>query len=175
MSKLDKNDIAALKDATQDWGIESYRPDTALGIERLRIIDLLDTIEALQQEVKDGELKLDALTRVYNLEQHENEQLKGQIAVKNEFILGLTKSIKNALEADGTCRLIVGIDTIERAEQVLSTNTEEYHNPADVEALKMAREALVIFEKVALPLRWEQQAKQAITAIDKAIGGGKGE
>ncbi len=60
-------------------------------------------------------------------------------------------------------------------EQTLSTDAgKDYHNPADIEALKKAREALgqATYTEELLP-NWEYKkiVYEAIEAIDKVIGG----
>jgi uncharacterized coiled-coil DUF342 family protein len=122
------------------------------------IQELIDEIEALQQE---------------------KEQLKTQVAVMREALTEAIYYIKlGGLSSIGsinnTYKAHISVSSIEKWEKVLSNNTIDYHNPADVEALKKAREALgqATYTEELLP-DWEYKkiVYEAIEAIDKVLGG----
>jgi hypothetical protein len=57
-------------------------------------------------------------------------------------------------------------------ELILDNIIQDYHNPADVEALRKAREALIDAEPYT-QYSAEARVHEAIAEIDKAIGGGQ--
>ena len=109
----------------------------------------------------------------------ENEQLQAQAARMRDVLDELTS------ELDYAHLLENGIEwdkhkskTFDGALELLKNIPADYHNPADVEALRKAREALQYYADVK---RWgtvnlqyvptPEVAKKALAAIDKAIGG----
>lgn len=119
-------------------------------------IDLIDTIEALQQE---------------------NEQLRAHVARMRGMLFELNEIAKdyapwgNRYNGKG-----IG-DIIQSADKLLDANTvQAYHNPADVEALRKAREAINGYS--TCPYCWgvNGHAKgckfyEALQNIDVLIGG----
>ena len=134
-----------------------------------QVLDLFDTIEALRQE---------------------NEQLQAQVArvrealecVESDFIdgVGIVACAfcgkESAKERGHQEFCVVG-------KALISIDTTDYHNPADVEALRKAREALCKgISELKVHCKYfdntpEEDAciamHEAILEIDKAIGGGK--
>lgn len=94
--------------------------------------------------------------------QHENEQLKAQAAVMREAL----KSIYY-----GPFPLHKGY--VEILEEALSTDTgKDYHNPADVEALKKAKYALeCLIKHYTGPAFSLLKYGKVIETIDKVLGG----
>lgn len=125
-----------------------------------RVLDLYDTIEALQQE---------------------NEQLRAQVAAMREALEEATETIENIYERD--------TPQTEKYRDILNVGTTDYHNPADVEALRKAREALDYWRElygIGLEvLNWHMNGDvetfdsfydssgtyEALAEIDKVIGG----
>jgi len=111
--------------------------------------DLFDTIEALQQE---------------------NEQLRAQVARMRGMLFELNEIAKdyapwgNRYNGKG-----IG-DIIQNADKLLDANTvQAYHNPADVVALRKAREVLYNLRMDDYP--GFSAICEALAAIDKVIGG----
>lgn len=127
--------------------------------------NLFDTIEALQQE---------------------NEQLRAQVARMRDVLDELTSELdyahllENGIEWDKNTS-----PAFDAALDLLnSIKYGDYHNPADVEALRKAREALVecidalelcthneLCKIAVSPYDMIRDAKEALAEIDKAIGG----
>lgn len=141
------------------------------------IMDLICTIEALQ---------------------HENEQLRAQVArmreacIKGFSFLSLLFHRADIRNWDdiGMCSVKDvkhAMDELENAYKSIDT-VQDYHNSADAEALRKAREALTttlkgIDNKKIIPAnadaaielwRHKQQIYKALAEIDKAIGGCQG-
>ena len=112
--------------------------------------------------------------------QQENEQLKAQVArVKNAI-----QYVLYHLRRGGKSWII------DKLEPAISDTPAEYHNPADVEALRKAREALDYWRELYgigfEVLNWHMNGNtepfdsfydnsgtyEALAEIDKAIGGG---
>lgn len=113
--------------------------------------NLFDTIEALQQE---------------------NEQLRAQVARMRDVLDELTS------ELDYAHLLENGIEwdkhkskTFDGALELLKNIPADYHNPADVEALRKAREAIKAAWGDGSVNAAMDKASEALAAIDKAIGG----
>jgi phage shock protein A len=109
---------------------------------------LFDTIEALQAE---------------------NEQLQAQVAELRDSLKWL-KSISFSHEDD--LEQWPSQETREPIEHALSNSMGvDYHNPADVEALRKAREALYAARVDVLTKETDELARDAVEAIDALIGG----
>lgn len=91
----------------------------------------------------------------------ENEQLQAQVARMWEALEEATETIENIYEKD--------TPQTEKYRDMLNSSTQiEYHNPADVAALKQAREAFRFFkEDMENPT---VTIDEAIAAIDKMGG-----
>ena len=96
-----------------------------------------------------------------------------------EVLENCVEELKGYREEHGDYSHEIQGDYLYDAIKLVSTNTvQDYHNPADVEALRKAREALQYYADVK---RWgtvnlqyvptPEVAKKALAAIDKAIGG----
>jgi len=154
------------------------------------LLDYVDTIEALQQEVKGWEQRYDELDAGHSKlfkdfcrMKQENERL--QIACDMQLKANLVQvDENNKLQAQNgamveAIRYVLyhlrrGGESwiIEKLEPVLSDAPTDYHNLADVAALKRAREAL-IKAKVYDQFTNSEAVKdidEALAAIDK-IGG----
>jgi cell division protein FtsB len=112
--------------------------------EQLKSTILLDVVNSGIVKTYDGSA-LDKADQYIERLEKENEQLQAQNAVMRE-----------ALEQNH----IKGY-----AEIILSDTPTDYHNPADVEALKQARD---IFKAIKVPYK---PIDDVLAAIDKAIGG----
>lgn len=105
------------------------------------VINLIDAIEALHQEI----------------EKQQAQAAKMREALK--LIAGYSKKKCFAFIKD-------------IAEEALTSDTgKDYHNPADVEALKQAREALEITSDCRCRVDSECTRCEALAAIDKVLGG----
>ena len=122
------------------------------------IANLCDTIEALQQDNADWQKRYEELdagnSRLYKdfcgLKQ-ENEQLKAQ-----------NKALNNALEKE-----LKEIGPIAK-EMILKYLQADYHNPADVEALKQAKEAIEHhLNKAKIGIGGGDDLREALAAINK--------
>jgi hypothetical protein len=138
---------------------------TVAPVDVKRVLDLYDTIEALQQE---------------------NEQLQAQAAQMREAcILGYSYLSLIFHRADIKNWNEVGMCSVKDIKHVLNElesaykggNTPaDYHNPADVEALRKAREAIQRAKENFEPYgEYEYDVRydleEALAEIDKAIGG----
>jgi len=101
----------------------------------LTILDLICTIEALQQE---------------------NEQLRAQVAKLQEVLRGIEKEYVNDFTDE---ELDEGLCSRDNAilnywvRPVLNYGTVDYHNPADVEALRKAIVFTIVQEHMKLSLK----------------------
>jgi hypothetical protein len=175
------SDITKTSLSTEEF--ENIKTLDHAGLYKYRLIATWEHGCRLDCEELDSLYRHD-LDRLHN----ENEQLKGQ-AAKYKAVL---KSINKYLQEDAKCTCentengLIDCATckmLENVGDVLSTNTEEYHNPADVEALQQ------IMKIISESIDWIKNAEcrddldgvcarldEALVAIDKAIdGGGKGE
>jgi len=130
--------------------IKRMKDDTEASVSIEAAMNLVDTIEALQQE---------------------NEQLQAQVAELRDNLKWL-KSISFSHEDD--LERWPSQETRESIEYALSESAGmDYHNPADVETLRKVREALIL-SKIHTESCFTTVHKvvdKALTAIDKAIGG----
>jgi FtsZ-binding cell division protein ZapB len=170
---------------------------------------LFDTIEALQQENNGWRERYDELdaghSRLFKdfcKLQQENEQLRAQVARMMEALESIKRLDKTEYTYYGARARNKNGELppdgerwktpMEIAMGVLSTDIDQdYHNSADVEALRKAREALIDYKTFLESFQCTcepsnetypgvccerccrlNQAKQALAAIDKAIGGG---
>jgi hypothetical protein len=131
--------------------------------------DLLDTIEAQRQEIELSHQIIDNMDFEYKKLHQENEQLQTQNAQMRNAIYYVLYHLKRGDESWIKDRL----------EPAIEDTSTDYHNPTDIEALKLAREAL---DK--LKTKFEQYrrvygsigaeamsevAGEALTAIDKVV------
>jgi predicted nuclease with TOPRIM domain len=151
-------------------------------IKNKTVVNLIDTIKALQQEneqynqdrINAQGLWAEACEDVIKLQQ-ENEQLRAQVARMRDVLDELTSELdyahllENGIEWDKHKSKI-----FDGALELLKNIPADYHNPADVEALRKAREALTIvsdyYSNVLNMAAWKT-VKEALAAIDKVIGG----
>jgi cell division protein FtsB len=157
------------------------------GMERLTTEQIADIKEyfSRSKEVKTSSLAMklshDGLKLIDTIEalQQENEQLRAQVAELRDSLKWL-KSISFSHEDD--LEQWPSQETREPIEHALSNSMGvDYHNPADVEALRKAREALKqgINQLEKYINRFEQtleedaciEMHEAVVEIDKAIGG----
>jgi phage shock protein A len=106
--------------------------------------EMLNQIEALQQEI---------------------EQLQAQAARMREA-LEYYADIKRWSEVN-----LIYVPSPDKARKALSATPTDYHNPADVEALRKAREALYAARVDVLTKETDELARDAVEAIDALIGG----
>jgi len=148
--------------------------------------NLFDTIEALQQENNDWQelyYELYAghsrLFKDFCKLQQENEQLRAQVARMREALDELTSELdyahllQNGIEWDKHKSV-----AFDKALDILNMKPIDYHNPADVEALRKAREAIQkAYDNYELIGEYEYDIssylEEALAEIDRAIGGGQ--
>jgi hypothetical protein len=136
-------------------------------------INLIDTIEALQQE-NDNNLEPDIKSYKLTIDMRDEliEQLKAQAMLKDTNLRDLAEIARGYANH---CERLVD-DILKDTEKCLAGSSAEYHNPADMAALKQASEALkMTWSETDEP--WEiaqEKAHEAIATIDKQIGGGEG-
>jgi hypothetical protein len=122
-------------------------------------LELIDTIESMQQDIEQ------LLAQVARMRE---ACIKGfsflsllfhRADIRNWDDIGMcsVKDVKHAM------------DELENAYKSIDT-VQDYHNPADVEALRKAREALIDAEPYT-QYSAEARVHEAIAEIDKAIGG----
>jgi hypothetical protein len=99
-------------------------------------------------------------------QQQENERLKAQNGAMREALETPIKSLESYGSHDNP---ISPWSLISQARQVITTPTT-YHNPADVEALKLARGVLDDCKHYGLRVGAFVDIVHAIEAIDKAVG-----
>jgi cell division septum initiation protein DivIVA len=99
----------------------------------------------------------------------ENEQLQAQVARMREAIQEFADTA-NILTGSNESIIAEG-STYWKFKQVLSDTPAEYHNPADVEALRKAREALYAARVDVLTKETDELARDAVEVIDALIGG----
>lgn len=154
-------------------------------------LDLIDTIEALQQENNGWRERYDELdaghSRLFKdfckLRQ-ENEQLQAQVARMREALTIANNYMPDIGQfcACGKCKTCgadinyAGYEHCVKCARViideaLSDMPADYHNPADVEALIMAMEAIKAAWSDGSANAAMDKASEALTAVDKAIGG----
>jgi hypothetical protein len=135
-------------------------------------IELFDTVESPQQYIAVLEKQVDV-----EGQQKVIESLQAQVAGLKEALSKIDSCIERdvIMFAKGA-----GFGIWNEIKQVLSTTPATYHNPADVEALARAREALQYYSNAQ---NWElymhqnclvakpDKAKEALAAIDKAGAG----
>lgn len=143
--------------------------------------NLIDTIEAQHDEIELLRNQMIQAARgsagIVDLAE-ENVRLMAQTAAMREVIIELKPSCglcnpENCSNDCGNIRLFEMIDA------ALSSDAgKDYHNPADVEALKVAKDALKIVSKKHSDLPHHEKyprtsivCSDAIKAIDKALGG----
>lgn len=156
-----------------------------------RIAAMADTIEAQQQEIKGLEQQLK--NRLHYVEEgnncirlltQKNEQLQEQTASMRE---ALSEAISNTIHGrlcsiggfQNTYSAQISTSAVERWERALLDDAgKDYHNPADMEALKLTREALASIhdllnerEPAWYLVKHDKLAIRALTSIDKALGG----
>jgi uncharacterized damage-inducible protein DinB len=102
----------------------------------------------------------DAIKAIEALQQ-ENEQLQTQAARMKNAI----QYVLYHLRRGGKSWII------DKLEPALSTTPADYHNPADVEALRKAREAIKAAWSDGSANAAMDKASEALAAIDRAIGG----
>jgi hypothetical protein len=133
--------------------------------------DVVETIEAQQQEIDKLTTMWDEASNSLTYEVAENESLQAQVTRMREALQTVSTGYSLSGEMDNLI------------ENVLSDAPTEYHNPADIEALKLAREALEKsktkfeqYRRVYGSIGAEAMSEvvgEALTAIEQ-IGGGKG-
>jgi hypothetical protein len=131
---------------------------TVAPVDVKRVLDLYDTIEALQQE---------------------NEQLRAQVAKLQEVLRGIEKEYVNDFTDEELDEELCSRDNAILnywVRPVLNYGTVDYHNPADVEALWKTREAIQRAKENFEPYgEYEYDVRydleEALAEIDKAIGG----
>jgi FtsZ-binding cell division protein ZapB len=132
-------------------------------------MDLVDTIETLQQENEELQTTVRERTKWWQDEarytiklEQQVKQLKAQAAVMREAL----KSIYY-----GPYQMHKGY--VEILEEALATDAgKDYHNPADIEALKKAKYAIeCLIKHYTGPAFSLLKYGKVIEAIDKAIGG----
>jgi len=155
-----------------------------IGLSVYGAIQLCDTIESLtaeNEQLREYKNHIDNrhLDDVLKL-QHENEQLRQERAVLRDFVLDLIRRFEEtAPDNNGTRRLVVDRIFLIEARSAILDKVPEYHNPEDVKALKMAREALnsVVWECTSKELDIGESTfyitSDAMIAIDKALGVGE--
>ena len=140
--------------------IKQMKDDSAASVSIEVAMSLVDTIEAFQRK---------------------NEQLRAQAArMKHalEHIAEYWNRNNNEKAMEDVCW-----HAIETAKEALSTDAGKgYHNSADVEAMKMAREAIILEKGLINHLKhscrlkskkWEMIVDKALAEIDKVLGGGQ--
>lgn len=132
-----------------------------------------ETYERLHQQIYEAtELWTQGKDYHNPVDADEIEQLRAQVARMREALEHFKKKY-----IDDLC-LEYPPEDAEMIINALSANTTDYHNPADVEALRKAREALENAQTAYLNEREmyvdEYEAVVKVLAeIDKAIGGGQ--
>jgi chromosome segregation ATPase len=91
------------------------------------------------------------------------DKLRAQVARMREALEEATETIENIYEKD--------TPQTEKYRDILNVGTTEYHNPADVVALRKAREALYAARFDVLTKETDELAREALAEIDKVIGG----
>jgi FtsZ-binding cell division protein ZapB len=155
------------------------------------VLKAFDTIEALQQENNGWRERYDELdaghSRLFKdfcKLQAENEQLQAQVARMREALTIANNYMPDVGQfcACGKCKTC-GADInyagyehcvkCARAiiDAALSDTPADYHNPADVEALIMAMEAIKAAWSDGSANAAMDKASEALAEIDKAIGG----
>jgi FtsZ-binding cell division protein ZapB len=152
---------------------------------------LFDTIEALQQENNGWRERYDELdaghSRLFKdfcKLQQENEQLQAQVAQYREALIIANYRMPDVGQfcACGKCKTCgadinyAGYEHCVKCARViideaLSDTPADYHNPADVEALRKAREAIKAAWSDGSANAAMDKANKALAEIDKAIGG----
>jgi uncharacterized phage infection (PIP) family protein YhgE len=124
--------------------------------------DLFDTIEAQQQEIEQLHNEAENVLKATLQRISEHKQLQAQMAAMREVV----EQFKYDYEQGENMQ-----SNYHDAYELLRTDAgKDYHNPADVEALKLAREAL----KRCMISAFSQErnmAGEALAAIDKVLGG----
>ena len=164
---------------------------TVAPVDVKRVLDLYDTIEALQQENNGWRERYDELdaghSRLFKdfckLRQ-ENEQLQAQVARVREALTMANNYMPDIghfctcgkCKRCGTDINYAGYKYCLKCARViidaaLSDTPADYHNPADVEVLRKAREAIKAAWSDGSASAAMDKASDALAAIDKAIGG----
>ena len=140
-------------------------------------LDLIDTIEALQQENEQLQAQLDEWK--YEAKCHMDEVVARDKEI--EKLRAQVARMRDALEyyADikrwGEVNLIY-VPSPDKARKALSNTPADYHNPADVEALRKAMEAIQRAKENFEPYgEYEYDVRydleEALAEIDKVMGG----
>jgi len=161
-----------------------------------RLIDeAAEAIKALQQENNGWQeryYELDAghsrLFKDFCKLQKENEQLQAQVARMREALIFTKEKIYEQLsnyvnDPKKFKYSAISIECVQKIVRALA-DASDYHSPADAEALRKAREALVecidalelcthneLCKIAVSPYDMIRDAKEALAEIDKAIGG----
>lgn len=131
----------------------------------------LRTIKALQQEIE--QLKSKRLSKACKLceeYEQENEQLQAQVAMMWEAIQSFMD--KADILTGSNERLIAEDSIYWKFKKLISTMPADYHNPADVEALKMAKEEMECIVAGSWLPGPKARAQKILAAIEQ-IGGGE--
>lgn len=172
--------------------IKQMKDDAEASVSIEVAMSLVYTIEELQQQLKQYDQDRTAAQQLWGEEceehiklQQENEQLKAQAARHRTIISRAIIALKSASE--DLYRHIIA-----DAKQAISDTPADYHNPADVALLRSQEQLikqyckdivgyLVALAKVREALNSmsfrsslgsdEETIREAIAAIDKAIGG----
>jgi len=163
-------------------GIVGYPGEEAL--KKHGLTDTLPNIvrylhrEWLEQTHKAGQRCIEKDIEIDKLKD-ENEQLRAQVARMREALDELTSELdyahllQNGIEWDKHKSV-----AFDKALDILNMKPIDYHNPADVEALRKAREAIQkAYDNYELIGEYEYDIssylEEALAEIDRAIGGGQ--
>lgn len=161
---------------------------------------LCETIETQQQEIEELRRERDRLRTFLHIQvvpnktitmplrlheemeeaaKEENEQLKARVAECREFAQKFIDLYESDPD-DETCKTPTLMDFHHKYYCMFSNYIsfdvdKDYHNPDDVEVLKLARRVLESSKDKAYYSRLADECGEAIKAIDKAIGGWKSE
>jgi hypothetical protein len=136
-------------------------------------LNLIDTIEAQQQEIWQAKQERDSQQRCAIKAMTEVEELKAQAAEMSKALIELKGIFCNNTKCPYEyCKPeCESYGVIKKVSEALSNDAgKDYHNPADVEALRQAREAL-IYCMISACRPAKGVAEVAIATIDKALGG----
>lgn len=183
---LEKADKWGIKrESHHDYNLDINHPDAQfIADASTDVRDLLDTIEALQQETVELRAEIETTKHIANAQteaaidyQQENEQLQAQAARMREVVISKTNDLKEIFnKMNYTGHAWMPLDEID--DFLASDAPAAYHNPADVAALKKAKEALehcrYVIDQIApqaipRPTGGMQIADEALAAIAEVV------
>jgi len=140
---------------------------------RVWILELIDTIESQQQEneqLRNDLAGIGQMVADYDTALQENEQLQARNGAMREALdkyISASNIISKHYQGNPKYLLPLSV-AFEMAAKIEVT---PYHNPADVDALKKAKQALDMWDKMEYCDCDQCKAtREAIAAIDKAVG-----